>query len=58
MVAQNDAPKDPSGCKLFSWSGNWDPHFTSLSVNASVSDPFAARRGLNSATRMPPTGRS
>lgn len=56
MLAQNDALKDPSGGILRSCSGKLDSHFTSRAANASVSEPSAARRGLNSPMRMSPTG--
>lgn len=56
MLAQNGAPRVPSGGILSSSSGNSRSHCTSLRANASVSKlSRTAGRGLNSPTRMFPT---
>lgn len=56
MLAQNDAPSDPSGGVLCSWFGSWDSHCASLAANAPVSNfSIAGRLGLNSALRTSPT---
>lgn len=56
MLAQNGAPRVPSGGTLSSSSGNSRSHRTSLPANASVSKlSRTAVRGLNSPTRMSPT---
>lgn len=56
MLAQNGAPRVPSGGILSRWSGNSRSHCPSLPANASVSKVSrTAGRGLNSPTRMSPT---